>query len=89
MLGSAVLDTAIGLIFIFFIFGTMCSGAFTMVSRGLEMRGKLLQQGLLYLLDEDVQKLLMDHPLVKSTRLKQGSIAAENKLMQYVRPAAC
>lgn len=85
MLGSAVLDTAIGLIFIFFIFGTMCSGAFTMVSRGLEMRGKLLQQGLLYLLDEDVQKQLMEHPLVKSTRLKQGSIAVETKFLQFLR----
>lgn len=85
MLGSAVLDTAIGLIFIFFVFGTMCSGGFSMISRALEMRGKLLQQGLLYLLDADVQQQIMDHPLIKSTRLKQGSVAAENKLMQYIR----
>ncbi|MBI5928864.1 MAG: hypothetical protein HY862_06125 [Chloroflexi bacterium] len=85
MLGSAVLDTAIGLIFIFFIFGTMCSGAFTMISRGLEMRGKLLQQGLLYLLDEDVQKQIMDHPLIKSTRLKQGNMTVETKFWQFLR----
>lgn len=85
MFGSAILDTAIGLIFIFFIFSTMCSGAFSLISRMLEMRGKLLQQGLLYLLNEGVQDQLMNHPLVKSTRIKQGRITFDTKFLQFLR----
>lgn len=83
MFGSAVLDTAIGLIFIFFIFGTMCSGAFTMISRWLDMRGKLLQQGLLMLLSADMRQQVMHHPLVESTRLKQGH--GTNNFLNFLR----
>lgn len=69
MLGSAVLDTAVGLIFIFFVISTICSSVFSLISRLLEQRGKLLQQGLHHLLDEEVLSRLMTHPLVEGISL--------------------
>lgn len=69
MLGSAVLDTAIGLIFIFFVVSTLCSSTFSLLARLRSMRGRLLQEGLLYLLGTDLRNQLMDHPLVQDVSL--------------------
>lgn len=70
MFGSAVLDTAIGLIFVFFTVSTICSSLFSYISRLKKTRGKLLQRGLLYLLGNDVRRRVMNHPLIRDLELK-------------------
>lgn len=69
MLGSAVLDTAIGLVFIFFVISTLCSSTFSFFARLTSMRGRLLQQGLLHMLGDDIREEIINHPLVRDVSL--------------------
>ncbi|MCI0714509.1 MAG: hypothetical protein L0154_30425 [Chloroflexi bacterium] len=69
MLGSAVLDTAIGIVFIFFVISTLCSSTFSFLARITSMRGRLLQQGLLHMLGDDIRAEIFNHPLVRDVSL--------------------
>lgn len=69
MLGSAVLDTAIGIVFIFFVISTLCSSTFSFMARITSMRGRLLQQGLLHMLGDDIRAEIINHPLVRDVSL--------------------
>lgn len=74
MFGSAVLDTAIGLIFVFFTISTVCSNIFTIISRRLNSRGKLLKEGLENLLGLELYEQVMDHPLIKDSAIQSKGI---------------
>lgn len=74
MLGSAVLDTAIGLIFVFFTISTLCSNIYTIIARVLNSRGKLLKKGLDKLLGPEMCNQVMSHPLIQKNTLKNRSI---------------
>ena len=69
MFGSAVLDTALGLTFIFFVLSTICSTTFSVLGRLTQLKGKLLQNALLYMLEDDVRDKLMAHPLIENISL--------------------
>jgi hypothetical protein len=69
MLGSAVLDTAIGIVFIFFVISTLCSSTFSFIARISSMRGRLLQQGLLHMLGGEIREEIINHPLVRDVSL--------------------
>ena len=69
MLGSAVLDTAIGIVFIFFVISTLCSSTFSFIARISSMRGRLLQQGLLHMLGPEIRAEIINHPLVRDVSL--------------------
>ena len=55
MLGSAILDVTIGLIFIFLIMGLMVSAAQEVISRWFSLRGKNLRDGLSHLFSDMVR----------------------------------
>ncbi len=74
MFGSAVLDTAIGLVFVFFTISTVCSNVFTLISRALNSRGKLLKKGLDTLLGSELYHQVMEHPLIRDSSLRNKSI---------------
>lgn len=78
MFGSAVLDTAIGLIFVFFTISTVCSNIFTLISRALNSRGKLLKKGLDALLGSELHNRVMEHPLIRDSALKNTRILGLN-----------
>lgn len=70
MFGSAVLDTAVGLVFVFFVVSTICSNIYTMISRIVNTRGKLLSQSLIKLLGPEVYAQVMRHPLIRENHIK-------------------
>lgn len=70
MFGSAVLDTAVGLIFIFFIVSTICSNIYSLISRTINTRGKLLSQSLIKLLGQEVYAQVMRHPLIRENHVR-------------------
>ncbi|MCB9436836.1 MAG: hypothetical protein H6673_07545 [Anaerolineales bacterium] len=70
MFGSAVLDTAVGLVFVFFVVSTICSNVYTMISRMINTRGKLLSQSLIKLLGPEVYAQVMRHPLIRENHIK-------------------
>lgn len=74
MFGSAVLDTAIGLILVFFTISTVCSNIFSLISRTLNTRGRLLNESLQTLLGPDLYQAVMEHPMVKEASLKKARL---------------
>ncbi len=52
MFGSAVLDTAIGLVFVFFLVALLCSASTEAISNVFQMRGRYLLTGLRAMLDK-------------------------------------
>lgn len=70
MFGSAVLDTAVGMIFIFFIVSTICSNIYSLISRTINTRGKLLSQSLIKLLGQEVYAQVMRHPLIRENHVR-------------------
>jgi hypothetical protein len=71
MLGSAVLDTTIGMMLIFFIISTMCSSAYGLAGRIFQIRGRLLRHGLLYMFEKTVLDEFMQHPLIQDISLSR------------------
>lgn len=67
MFGSAVLDTAIGLIFVFLLVSMLVTIANELISAGLQSRGKWLKKGIDRLLGGDFAKSLYMHPLIEGT----------------------
>lgn len=73
MFGSAVLDTAIGLLLFFFTISTVCSNIYTVISNRLNTRGKLLNETLEKLLGSDYLNMVRENPIFKESRLKDKS----------------
>lgn len=69
MFGSAVIDTALGMVFVYFIVSNICSSAFTYYSRWYQVRGRLLQEAILYLLGDEMRKKVMAHALIQGGNL--------------------
>ncbi len=74
---NAVLDTAIGLIFVYLLLSLLCSGVQEVVSGVLKRRGKNLREGLVMLLAQGDEhspfvKGFMDHPLIAGLAKKDG-----------------
>ena len=82
MFGSAVLDTALGLTFIFFVLSTMCSTTFGLIGRMTRLKGRLLQNALLYMLEDEVRDKVMAHPLIENISLTGTSLY--DRLMQGI-----
>ncbi len=70
MFGSAVLDTAIGLLLVFFTVSTVCSNIYTLIARMINARGKLLNNTLQRLLGEHLLEEILTHPMIGETKLK-------------------
>jgi hypothetical protein len=85
MFGSAVLDTAIGLVLLFFIVSTICSNIYTLISRALNTRGKMLKETLIKLLGEDLCEQLMHHPLIHENYVRYNFLT--RKLEYQTEPA--
>ena len=83
MFGSTILDTVIGLILVFFVISTICSSIFTLISKGLNMRGKLLASSLQKWLGETVYDIVINHPMIRestiSRKLRGGQLEYKDK----------
>lgn len=77
MFGSAVLDTAIGLVLLFFIVSTICSNIYTIISRVLNTRGKMLQDALIKLLGPELYHQVMNHPLIKENNVRRNFLTRQ------------
>jgi hypothetical protein len=66
MLGSNVLDIALGLVFVYWFFGSLCSAAIELFAARRDERSKMLRRSLQTLLGS-VGDLVLDHPLVSLT----------------------
>jgi hypothetical protein len=64
MLGSTVLDVAIGLVFVYLLLGLLVSVATELVAAALSWRAANLRQGLQRLLSPALADALYDHPLI-------------------------
>jgi hypothetical protein len=64
MLGSIVLDVVLGLVFVYWFFGSICSAAVEILAARSEARGALLRASMQELLG-DLGKSVLDHALVK------------------------
>ena len=64
MFNSTVLEVGIGLVFIYFLFTTLCSAIHEAISAWMGIRADQLEKALGRLLGHDVQVKLYDHPLV-------------------------
>jgi hypothetical protein len=76
MFGSGVLDTAIGLIFVFLLVSMLVTIANELVAAALMSRAKWLRRGIEKLLDPAWAQKVYDHPLIDSTGAKPGWIHA-------------
>ena len=76
MFGSATLEIALGMIFIFLLLSVICSTINEWIASILNLRGKTLRSGIRRLLDDPEGKLLArhfyDHPLVQGMASKTG-----------------
>ena len=80
MFGSDMLETAIGLVFVYLTFSLICSGIREWISRLLNVRAKTLEKGIEHLLkDKDLVKQLFSHHMVgvKGIRGKAVSKGAQ------------
>lgn len=83
MFGSAVLDTAIGLLLVFFSMSTVCSNIYTLIARSINSRGKLLNRTLEKLLGEDLYEDVLKHPMIGEAKLKNVKMLGFD--LQYER----
>lgn len=67
MTGSAFLELAIGLIFVYVLISLMCSGLSEIIGKVFKLRANTLKQGIQHLInDETIRKEFYNHPLIKS-----------------------
>jgi hypothetical protein len=67
MLGSAVLDVAIGMIFVYLLLSLICSAVNEFIEAGLKNRAKDLEKGIRNLLADDaLAAKFYEHPLIKA-----------------------
>src|SRR5439155_17819673 len=69
MFGSAVLEVAIGVVFVYLLLSLMCSAITEWVTAFLAMRAQMLWDGIRDILDDEegqgLAKQLYEHPLVR------------------------
>jgi hypothetical protein len=63
MFGSTVLDVAIGLVFVYLLLAIICTSANEMLSAVTKSRGKLLQEGIRQLLDNQPTSAAKNNPI--------------------------
>ena len=89
MFGSAVLDTAIGMILVFFVTSTISSNIYSLISRWSNSRGKLLQSSLIKLLGKEVYEQVMNHPRIRDNHVTKkfwsGELVYET-IPDYIDP---
>ena len=73
MLGSGVLDTAIGLIFVFLLVSMLVTIVNEMISAMFLSRAKWLRKGIDRLLDSEWAQKLYEHPLIEGSATVAGS----------------
>ncbi len=67
MFGSNILETAMGLIFVYLGFSLLCSGLREWIAVVLNTRSRTLKKGILNMLKDDTRvKQVLNHHLVKS-----------------------
>ena len=86
MFGSAILDTAIGLIFAFFIVSNACSSIYSFISNRLNQRGELLNEGLQALLGKSLYTKVTEHELYKNIDVR-SKITNPNSSETTPKPA--
>src|SRR5215831_5916414 len=74
MFGSGVLDTAIGLIFVFLLVSMLVTIANELIAAALMSRAKWLRVGIEKLLESEWAQKVYDHPLIDSTGARAGWI---------------
>lgn len=75
MFGSAVLDIAIGMVFVYLLLSLICSAVNEMIEAGLRNRAKDLAKGIRNLLaDEQLANKFYDHALVQALFVKKGKL---------------
>jgi len=75
MFGSGILDTVIGLTFIFFMVSSLVTIINEMIAAALRSRAKWLRFGITRLLNSDLMARIYDHPLIDGTaRKSQGGV---------------
>jgi hypothetical protein len=76
MFGSDMLETAIGLVFVYLTFSLICSGVREWISRLLNVRAKTLEKGIEHLLkDKDLVKQLFSHHMVGVKDIKGKAVS--------------
>lgn len=85
-MGSAVLDTAIGLGFVFFVLSLVCSGVAESLANALNKRASFLLRGLRQLLDGKLDKKLERQSLLRTSA--PGTDAAATAASITLRDAA-
>jgi hypothetical protein len=66
MFGSAVLEIALGLVFLYFFFSTICSAIYEAISQILQMRGRQLETTIKQMLnDPELAAAFFGHPLIE------------------------
>jgi hypothetical protein len=79
MLGSAILDVAIGIIFVFLLVSLICSAVNEFIEAGLKNRAKDLEKGIRNLLaNDDLAAEFYKHPLI------QGLFSNDNGKPSYI-----
>ncbi len=70
MFSSQVLEVAIGLVFIYLVLSTVCSGVKELIARALDMRAKTLEKAIRNMLADPqnaITSRIFQHPLIAST----------------------
>lgn len=84
MFGSAILDVIIGLVFVYLILSLICSAINEYVASLLNMRGKVLVNGIEILLrDVDLHDAILKHPLLASNFPHHDTLVKHGKEMQF------
>jgi hypothetical protein len=67
MFGLQVLDIGLGMVFLYLLLSLACTAATELISSAVRLRGRTLVQGIGILIrDENLQKDLLNHPLIKA-----------------------
>ena len=71
---SAIIEVAIGLIFVYILLSLVCSSLNEIIAHIIKLRAKTLKKGLARLLnDENIRKEFLAHPLIKSLCEKEST----------------
>src|SRR5438093_5024317 len=87
MLGSVVLDVAIGLMLIYLLLSSICSAFNELIAASLASRAQTLEQEIAYLLDDpDLKRAFYDHPLIQALHLPKRDARATHRKPHYIEP---
>lgn len=87
MFGSAILDTAIGMVFVFLVLSLICGIVQELIATLLSWRAATLRKGIQQMLGDarfsGLAKQVYDHPLITGLK-KPGSARVDRKLPSYI-----